>query len=51
VFTTTAGTEDKRERWSAEFQFRFNPEVPNNVVPHNPLGLAITYFHADQAFE
>jgi type IV secretion system protein VirB5 len=51
VFTTTAGTEDKRERWTAEFQFRFNPEVPNNVVPHNPLGLAITYFRQDQAFE
>ncbi len=51
VFTTISGSEDKRERWTAEFQFRFNPEVPNNVVPHNPLGLAITYFHADQAFE
>jgi type IV secretion system protein VirB5 len=51
VFTTTAGTEDKRERWTAEFQFRFNPEVPNNVVPHNPLGLAITYFREDQAFQ
>ncbi len=51
IFTTTAGSEDKRERWAAEFQFRFNPEVPNNVVPHNPLGLAITYFRQDQAFQ
>jgi type IV secretory pathway component VirB8 len=51
IFTTTPGAEDKRERWTAEFQFRFNPEVPNNVVPHNPLGLAITYSREDQAFQ
>ncbi len=51
VFSTVAGTEDKREHWTAEIQFRINPEVPNDVVPHNPLGFAITYFRADQAFQ
>ena len=50
VFTNTTGTETKRENWAAEFLFRFNPDVPNSLVPHNPLGLAITYFRQDQAF-
>ena len=50
VFTNTTGTEIKRENWAAEFLFRFNPSVPNSLVPHNPLGLAITYFRQDQAF-
>jgi type IV secretion system protein VirB5 len=50
VFTNTTGTEIKRENWAAEFLFRFNPDVPNSLVPHNPLGLAITYFRQDQAF-
>jgi type IV secretory pathway TrbF-like protein len=50
IFTNTTGTEIKRENWAAEFLFRFNPNVPNSLVPHNPLGLAITYFRQDQAF-
>lgn len=50
VFTNTTGTEIKRENWAAEFLFRFNPDVPNSLVPHNPLGLAITFFRQDQAF-
>jgi type IV secretory pathway TrbF-like protein len=50
VFTNTTGTETKRENWAAEFLFRFNPNVPNSLIPHNPLGLAITYFRQDQAF-
>lgn len=50
VFTTTAGSEIKREHWAAEFVFRINPDVPNTLVPYNPLGLAITYFRQDQAF-
>lgn len=50
VFTNTTGTEIKRENWAAEFLFRFNPNVPNSLVPHNPLGLAITFFRQDQAF-
>ena len=50
IFTNTTGTEIKRENWAGEFLFRFNPNVPNSLVPHNPLGLAITFFRQDQAF-
>lgn len=50
TFTTTGGTPTKHENWAAEFVFRINPDVPNHLIPHNPLGIAITYFRADQAF-
>ncbi len=51
VFTTFgSGAELKRENWAAEFVFRINPDVPNELIPHNPLGLAISYFREDQAF-
>ena len=50
VFTTSSGAESKRENWAGEFVFRFNPHVPNELVLHNPLGLAITYFREDEAF-
>jgi type IV secretion system protein VirB5 len=50
IFTTASGVEIRRENWAAEFVFRINPDVPNQLVLHNPLGLAITYFREDQAF-
>jgi type IV secretion system protein VirB5 len=50
IFRNTAGTESRREQWAAEFVFRINPDVPNQLILHNPLGLAITYFREDQAF-
>ncbi|MGA8025573.1 MAG: VirB8/TrbF family protein [Bryobacteraceae bacterium] len=50
IFSNSSGAETRRERWTAEFLFRFNPDVPNNLILHNPLGLAITYFREDQAF-
>lgn len=50
VFTTVSGSETKREHWAAEFVFRRNPDVPNQLILHNPLGLAIIYFREDQAF-
>lgn len=50
VFTTVSGSETKRENWAAEFVFRRNPDVPNQLILHNPLGLAIIYFREDQAF-
>lgn len=50
VFTTSSGAEVKRENWAAEFVFRINPDVSNQLIPHNPLGLAIIYFRQDQAF-
>jgi type IV secretory pathway TrbF-like protein len=50
IFTNSAGTESRRENWAAEFVFRINRDVPNALILHNPLGLAITYFRDDQAF-
>lgn len=50
VSTTVSGAETRRENWAAELVFRINPDVPNQLVLHNPLGLAITYFREDQAF-
>ena len=50
VFTAISGSETKRENWAAEIVFRRNPDVPNQLILHNPLGLAITYFREDQAF-
>jgi type IV secretion system protein VirB5 len=50
LFSNTAGAEIRRENWAAEFVFRINPDVPNALIVHNPLGLAITYFREDQAF-
>ncbi|HSU30200.1 MAG TPA: VirB8/TrbF family protein [Bryobacteraceae bacterium] len=50
IFTAASGSESKRENWAAEFVFRINPDIPNQLIPHNPLGLAITYFREDQAF-
>lgn len=46
----TAGSEVRRESWAAEFVFRINRDVPNELILHNPLGLSITYFREDQAF-
>jgi type IV secretory pathway TrbF-like protein len=51
VFTNSAGQETKRERWTAAYVFRVNPSVPNEAIPYNPLGIAITYLRSDQAFE
>jgi hypothetical protein len=28
----------------------FKDQVPNQLIPFNPLGLTITYFREDQAF-
>jgi len=50
IYTNSAGAEIRRENWAAEFVFRINHDVPNQLILHNPLGLAITYFREDQAF-
>ena len=44
-------TESKREKYSAHFVFVVKERVPNAWIPINPLGLTITYFREDQAFE
>jgi type IV secretory pathway TrbF-like protein len=41
----------RRERYIAHFLFVVLPDVPNNFIPINPLGLVVTYFREDQAFE
>jgi type IV secretory pathway component VirB8 len=44
-------TESRREKYVASFVFVVRDRVPNAWIPVNPLGLTITYFREDQAFE
>jgi type IV secretion system protein VirB5 len=44
------GTEQRRERWTANVVYSFRSEVPNQMLLTNPLGLVISYVHEDQAF-
>jgi type IV secretion system protein VirB5 len=44
------GQEQRRERWTANVIYTFRDEVPNQMLLTNPLGLVISYVHADQAF-
>ena len=41
----------RRENYVGHFHFVVLPEVPNSFVTVNPLGLVVTYFREDQAFE
>jgi len=43
--------EIRREKYIANFVFMIKEHVPNHLVPVNPLGLTITYFREDQAFQ
>jgi len=49
----TPGTRAERERQThvAQIDFVMRDHVPNEFVRVNPLGLQITYFRVDQAFE
>src|SRR5688500_15888569 len=49
----TAGTRVQREHqtYVAQVDFAMRDHVPNEFVRVNPLGLQITYFRVDQAFE
>ena len=40
----------KKTLYTANFLFLFKEDVPNELIPINPLGLTITYFRQDQAF-
>ena len=40
----------KKTLYTANFLFQFKVQVPNDLIPVNPLGLTITYFRQDQAF-
>jgi type IV secretory pathway component VirB8 len=44
-------TEIKRDLYTADFVFVFRNQVPNELIPINPLGLTITYFREDEAFK
>jgi type IV secretory pathway TrbF-like protein len=44
-------SELKRTLYTANFVFVFKTNVPNELIPINPLGLAITYFREDEAFK
>jgi type IV secretory pathway TrbF-like protein len=43
-------SELKRDLYTASFVFVFNTQVPNELIPINPLGMTITYFREDEAF-
>jgi type IV secretion system protein VirB5 len=44
-------SEIKRDLYTGNFVFVFKSKVPNDLIPINPLGVAITYFREDQAFK
>ncbi len=44
-------SEIKRVLYTANFVFVFRTNVPNELIPINPLGMAITYFREDEAFK
>jgi type IV secretory pathway TrbF-like protein len=43
--------ETKREKYVGNFVFIVKENVSNSMIPVNPLGLTITYFHDNQAFQ
>lgn len=52
VYYSPAGrAELKRTLYAADFVMIFKANVPNELIPINPLGLAIKYFCEDQAFK
>lgn len=44
-------SELKRTLYTANFVFVFKANVPNDLIPINPLGMTITYFREDEAFK
>jgi type IV secretory pathway TrbF-like protein len=50
-FSPADHSEMKRDLYTAHFVFVFKANVPNQLIPMNPLGLTITYFREDQAFK
>jgi type IV secretory pathway TrbF-like protein len=51
VYRAANRSELRREKFIGSFIFVIKEQVPNALVPVNPLGLTITYFRADQAFQ
>jgi type IV secretion system protein VirB5 len=50
VYRDHDGSELKREKYVESVTFSFTNEIPNALIPVNPLGLMITYLREDQAF-
>jgi type IV secretion system protein VirB5 len=50
-YSSAEHSEMKRDLYTANFVFVFKSKVPNELIPINPLGIAITYFREDQAFK
>ena len=51
VYYAANHTEIRREKYVAHVVFTVRERVPNSMIPVNPLGLTITYFREDQAFQ
>ena len=51
LYTPGTRAERGRETYVAQIDFVIRDRVPNEFVRVNPLGLQITYFRVDQAFE
>jgi len=51
LYTPGTRTERARQTYIAQVDFVMRNHVPNEFVRVNPLGLQITYFRIDQAFE
>ena len=51
LYTPGTRHERSRETYVAQVDFVLRDHVPNEFVRVNPLGLQITYFRVDQAFE
>jgi type IV secretory pathway TrbF-like protein len=50
-YSPVDNSEIKRDLYTANFVFIFRKQVPNDLIPINPLGLTITYFREDEAFK
>lgn len=50
-YTPSIRQEIRRERYVGNFIFTVKENVTNAMIPVNPLGLTITYFREDQAFQ
>ncbi len=50
-YAPSTRTITKREKYVANIVFMKKDRVPNEMIPVNPLGLTITYFREDQAFQ
>ena len=51
LYTPGIRTERRRQTYVAQIDFTLQDRVPNEFVRVNPLGVQISYFRIDQAFE